>query len=266
MGYQICYSDWKGLDVIDFGLFAYLAYYDYGTPEFNTLFNQWFNTSDWKITAVAPTDNLVSFIEVRSESLNLSVVSVRGTANIADALEDLALWSEAIQLQGLSIIFPIAFTWPDMSTAILVEVMAYLSKVLFPPGSNYDYFTEVDKFVAQAKHNRTLYLTGHSLGGSIAKVVGARQQIPAVTYCAPGTVYSRRKFDISLEDIETYTVTIRPTADIISHIDSMGGVVQDVLCDTDAYFPDCHFLDHVMCPMLRLGCGHTKRPISPLHC
>ena len=66
MGYQICYSDWKGvasspppssplenqliailfskigLDAIDFGLFSYLAYYDYGTSDFDTLFNRWY--------------------------------------------------------------------------------------------------------------------------------------------------------------------------------------------------------------------------------
>jgi len=144
--------------------------------------------------------------------------------------------------------------------------MSYLSSVLFPPGSDYDYFTEVHDYVEEAKQKRTLLLTGHSLGGSIAKVVGARMHIPSITYCAPGTVYSRRKFDVDLVDIEQYSATVRPTADIISHIDSMGGVVQNVICDSTNYFPYCHFLDHVMCPMIRVGCGHLTRPTPPLQC
>jgi hypothetical protein len=48
--------------------------------------------------------------------------SVRGTASIVDGLEDLDLWSEALQLELVSMVFPFVFTWPDSSTAVLVQV------------------------------------------------------------------------------------------------------------------------------------------------
>ena len=48
--------------------------------------------------------------------------SVRGTASVVDGLEDLDLWSEALQLELVSMVFPFVFTWPDSSTAALVEV------------------------------------------------------------------------------------------------------------------------------------------------
>lgn len=44
----------------------------------------------------------------------------------------------------------------------------------------------------QIKSQRQIMLTGHSLGGSVAQVVGAKESIPAITYSAPGIVYSRR--------------------------------------------------------------------------
>ncbi len=47
---------------------------------------------------------------------------MRGTASIVDGLEDLDLWSEALQLELVSLVFPFVFTWPDTSTAILVQV------------------------------------------------------------------------------------------------------------------------------------------------
>jgi hypothetical protein len=54
---------------------------------------------------------------------------------------------------------------------------------------------------------------------------------------------------------------------LISAIDQPGGTVQDVRCDTEMAFPDCHFLGHLLCPLLRSGCGHhTLDQPSPIVC
>lgn len=158
----------------------------------------------------------------------------------------------------------------------------------------------------QIKSKRNVLLTGHSLGGSVAQVVGAKESIPAITYCAPGIVYSRRytfvsfpslarsscwwirrKFGVEFDAIQKWTVTIRypikslirigilltrtslgrTTSDLISAIDSPGGVVQDVRCDSSTAFPNCHFLSHLLCPLLRSGCGHHTTDLpSPIIC
>lgn len=79
-------------------------------------------------------------------------------------------------------------------------------------------------------------MTGHSLGGSVAQVVGAKEALPAITYSAPGIVYSRRhislhywqktlnnnthvtthlfacmnrKFGVDFDSIQQWTATIR---------------------------------------------------------
>jgi hypothetical protein len=46
--------------------------------------------------------------------------------------------------------------------------------------------------LVKIKPQREVIMTGHSLGGSVAQVVGAKEALPAITYNAPGIVYSRR--------------------------------------------------------------------------
>lgn len=58
--------------------------------------------------------------------------------------------------------------------------------------------------------NYQFLLTGHSLGGGVASIVGARLQALAVTFSSPGVVLSRRKFGLSLKEISQYVVNIVP--------------------------------------------------------
>lgn len=53
-------------------------------------------------------------------------------------------------------------------------------------------------------------LTGHSLGGGVASIVGARLQALAVVFSSPGVVLSRRKFGLSLKSVSQYVVNIVP--------------------------------------------------------
>ena len=72
---------------------------------------------------------------------------------------------------------------------------------------------------------------------------------------------------MDFDAIQQWTATIRTTSDLISAIDRPGGVVQDVRCDSDMAFPDCHFLAHLLCPLLRGGCGHHTTDLpSPIIC
>ena len=68
----------------------------------------------------------------------------------------------------------------------------------------------------------------------------------------------------SLADLDRYAVTVKPSADLVSSIDKLAGLVQWVVCDNALPFPECHLLQNVMCPMLETGCG--RRAESPLNC
>ncbi|ELR22083.1 uncharacterized protein ACA1_158780 [Acanthamoeba castellanii str. Neff] len=263
--YQLCNAQWGDLDIVDFGLLSWLAYFEINSTDYWRYADHWFNGSDWQLRHFQ--QEPVHFFDFYSPSRNLSVVSVRGTASIVDGLEDLDLWSEALQLELVSMVFPFVFTWPDSSTAVLVQVMSYLERMFVPTDDDFSYFSSVLAYVQLIKSQRKVMMTGHSLGGSVAQVVGAKEGLPAITYNAPGIVYSRRKFGVEFDAIQQWTATIRTTSDLISAIDQPGGTVQDVRCDTEMAFPDCHFLGHLLCPLLRGGCGHhTLDQPSPIVC
>ena len=53
-------------------------------------------------------------------------------------------------------------------------------------GMNTTYYWEAEAFVKKYATAAEVYLTGHSLGGAIAQIVGHRRELPFVTFNAPG--------------------------------------------------------------------------------
>lgn len=53
-------------------------------------------------------------------------------------------------------------------------------------GMNSTYFWEAEAFVSRYATGANVSVTGHSLGGAIAQIVGHRRKLPYVTFNAPG--------------------------------------------------------------------------------
>lgn len=51
-------------------------------------------------------------------------------------------------------------------------------------------------------------LTGHSLGGGIAKIVSASLGVPVVAVSSPGISLSHRVFNVSLHNIDTFETNL----------------------------------------------------------
>lgn len=79
-----------------------------------------------------------------------------------------------------------------MFISVYLQVMSYLERMFVPTDDDFSYFSSVLAYVRLIKSQRKVMMTGHSLGGSVAQVVGAKEGLPAITYNAPGIVYSRR--------------------------------------------------------------------------
>jgi len=70
--------------------------------------------------------------------------------------------------------------------------------------------------------------------------VGAKFQKPAIAFSAPGTVYSRRKLGVSLENINRFATNIIPARDLVPKMDKQGGLIQNIFCSQS--IADCHSL------------------------
>lgn len=88
--------------------------------------------------------------------------------------------------------------------------------------------------------NYQVILTGHSLGGGVAAIVGARLQALAVTFSSPGVVLSRRKFGVTLREISQYVVNIKPEGDLVPLVDVQGVKAQSIVCSANRLKYSCH--------------------------
>jgi hypothetical protein len=149
-------------------------------------------------------------IEFRFDaSPNVSVISVRGTATVEDVVNDILLWSTPAILQGSSYFGTFMSLWPQKVAAKLVAAVSRY--VAF---SNFLIFRPTELLVQDLLlQNRTVYITGHSLGGGIASIVGSRLGIQAISVSAPGLGLSIESFGLSLERITQWTTNVVPFND-----------------------------------------------------
>ena len=91
-----------------------------------------------------------------------------------------------------------------------------------------------------------LLLTGHSLGGGVGQVVAVRVQGIAVVFSAPGVVLSRKKFKLTLQEIDNRAFNICPVGDLVPLIDTQGVKAQQIRCSPDRLSYYCHSILHTI--------------------
>jgi len=106
-----------------------------------------------------------------------------------------------------------------------------------------------------AAEGYSLILTGHSLGGLLAAIVGARLQLPALAISPPGQLYSTHKFGIRQPDIEKTLTVIQPLHDLVPKVDKQPGLVQHIECKGG--YLECHSETLTACTIFR-SCGDPR--------
>lgn len=237
MPYDICSERWHGYSIIDYAFFATLAYSDdpYWTHDFKTWFPQ---CHDCRV--VARYNETIYFYDLYVPAKNLSIVGVRGTTTAQDIIQDFDIWKEAVLLQGASLLGPFVTFWPERLTTGIIYWIYRIELFTMNPSMEQQrfYYQVLDEYVEDIKTQRNVVLAGHSLGGGLAKIVGARHGLPSISFSAPGVVWSRRKLGLSIENINRVDVNVKPGVDLVARIDRDGGLVQNIDCDLS--FVECH--------------------------
>ena len=60
-----------------------------------------------------------------------------------------------------------------------------------------------EQYVENMDKDAKVVLTGHSLGGAIAKIVAANLNVQVVAFSSPGLIYSHRALKIPISAIDT---------------------------------------------------------------
>ncbi|CAH0476343.1 unnamed protein product [Peronospora belbahrii] len=254
--YAACSITYQGLSVLDLALVADAAYGSTTDIQKSALENRFNGTEldDWKYMA---RNNEITdgqtWMEIYFPVVNMTVIAIRGTASATEALEDLHFWFGICIMQAADIFVPLLKQLPRAFVVKLLS-MRLISSVMPSP-----VYTDVLNHAidTRARVGDNLVITGHSLGGSIAAMIGAKTKTSAVSFSGPGLLYSLGRFDITSRDVRDYVLTMKPRKDIVPEVDELGGLVQEVRCKKSSPM-DCHSTSTHLCE-LYFSCGDTRQ-------
>ncbi|CAJ1423519.1 unnamed protein product [Effrenium voratum] len=254
--------------------FALMSAFTYEPPKnVPSLLQQFF--PGWRVSfqhiplLLTGTFDWTSFYEFTSEDNSTSVFAVRGTTDIFDALQDMDLWLPVGMMYVFERLGPnIVSLWGPGIAWICRRV--YLLQDGNFSLSFMGLLHEV-RARMQSYPSRVYYITGHSLGGGIAKLVAAeamreelkesglsdRVEMTAVAFAAPGIgVAEALLFGRDVKSTNRLTsVTVQPQNDIVSRIDHNTGSAIPVDCKGSPRH--CHSIYATLCSMYRV-CGSKR--------
>lgn len=111
---------------------------------------------------------------------NTSVIAVRGTSSVAEMMQDLTFWLPVGFMQVFHKLGPTLYSMRSILLESAEASTSHRERII----------ADIIKYVHEAKEgaykDHTMYLTGHSLGGGLAAIVGSIMKIKAITFSAPG--------------------------------------------------------------------------------
>lgn len=239
------------LGIVDFGEMANLAYHLPNIARVNTTMERYF--PGWHLVAFQTYDvhagKLNTFIHLQRGSTN--VISVRGTWSVIEALQDLTVWMPTVMLQMAAVVFP---------TVLEIKyVMRVMAKIGYTKGRTVfkDILVYTKELLERLDEDerRYVYITGHSLGGGLATMVGGILGVTAITFSPPGIGATAEILEPAPTNSELrhHIVSVSPDTDFVRHVDSEEGLWLPIDCKGHMGFA-CHSLDITMCELLA-SCG-----------
>ena len=260
--HDICSKTWNNLNIVDLAILAKAAYQN-DKPDASgkaqncgvgvkIYLDMKFPTSDWTVVNKSKRADGAVFYELKSKDFDVTVIAIRGTDGKVDALQSVDFWSEAALFQLFSTVIPLTSILPDETFRDLVCLASSSEMALDAPGRRY--FTGLEKYIESRLNGpnkldkERVLITGHSLGGGLSKMAGARFGIRSFSFNGPGLIYSRGKVGdngVDVEDINRSAVNIVLQGDVVSLIDRLGGSIHRLKCH-DGSFSTCHKIDTIM--------------------
>eukprot|EP00814_Leptocylindrus_danicus_P000692 CAMPEP_0116028594 /NCGR_PEP_ID=MMETSP0321-20121206/15519_1 /TAXON_ID=163516 /ORGANISM="Leptocylindrus danicus var. danicus, Strain B650" /LENGTH=946 /DNA_ID=CAMNT_0003502573 /DNA_START=63 /DNA_END=2906 /DNA_ORIENTATION=- len=256
------------VQMIDYAFMAGLAYSS--TDITQGELNGWFGPGG----GVIPTDQKEIVDEFRLRTDNYSsavvfklftfeeedgtdaIVAIRGTTNGWDALADAQLWGAAALMQGLRLVLPLGGIWTPIMD-YLIDAISSLQSHSIDKVSFYKITSDFVNELKDSGNYRNVQVTGHSLGGGLSIITGARTNTPAVALSGPNALISHKTFPgVTVEALNTLTFNIIPDRDIVPRLDDVARLYQKIECTAPLNdVAGCHSSTRSLCELL-YQCGN----------
>ena len=255
--YPICgktYGSTLRLNIADMAYLSYIAYQkNWNKRDLALSVNGYFldRGGTWNVTYIS--EGNPRFYHLLEGTAQVHIIGIRGTTSSREWFQYLKLWSEIISYQVTSVALP-KQTFSLNFVTSYITASSFLERLLHNNREDFA-FSSVESYVQKINRTAgsTILLTGHSIGGGLAKIVGSRQKVMTVAFSSPGEVFSRAKFGITLDDLQRYTISVVSRDDMITWVDNHGGLVQYISCNAGGHV-QCHSIINTYCELKR-GCG-----------
>lgn len=273
--YAACDWTWESYSLLDFALLSELAYFD--DPQdgsLTSIVNQLFPGNQFvSITSHDKVSSGPLYLEVATR--DLTIIAIRGTdiGRLRDFMEDAKLFGEPFIFHMLSAVFPTIRFWSTNTAARVIEWLFELNS-FFGLHEEPEYYKPlVERVLELSQTGRKVIITGHSLGGGLARIVGALTDLPSVSFSPPGLAMSHRKYSVTHKDgsvtrinsrgIHGKSLAVVTDHDFLAQVDHQVGLVQRIVCDKDdkAHQNSCHLLEGTICHILE-HCGDRRHRFS----
>ena len=228
--YPICDKTWTPLrlNVAEMAYLSFVAYQtNWNKQDLSKSIRSYFHyrKGQWNVSYIS--EGNPRYYHLFEATRQVHIIGIRGSVSAGEWFEYLKLWSEVISYQLTSEALPVQ-RFPLSFVTSYVSASSFLERILHHNRPDYS-LKSIESYIKKKNLNSkgdNVILTGHSLGGGLAKIIGSRQKIQAVSFSSPGEVCISKKMGFSLEDLQRYTTSVVSRNDLVTWVDHHGGLVQ----------------------------------------
>jgi hypothetical protein len=256
----ICDATVKNLTMIQIGYLEQIAETKPNSSEFNATLAVlpavfgWANLSDLEfIDTPFPDGKLgadVRHLYIRNRRLHVFAIS--GTKSFVDILVNIELWTSSALVSIFQPLIPLLSAFTHLGRDYKSKLMALPRGIFRPLSLGEFYIGRIREYIDSIEigDDEDALLTGHSLGGGIAKAIALTTKLAVVGWSGPGT--TRLEGILGGTETRPNVVSVSPEQDWAAQIDPSDGTTFKLPCR--AGFRNCHDLRRTLCQTAAM-CG-----------